>query len=183
MTPGIKGARSHHHAKGRPSRSEQSLRWIAKGTREVEDDTETKAAVWTSIIYYFYIFIWRPSVVHSCSIPVCLMLGHFSYLWHLPEPESFWDWAQEVLSWPTGWMIVPVPERVNRGEEQVCRRKIIQERALPIKRRTRFGPHGRRASLNLDSLFLWPWASSLGLPVAIKQKKTSTALWIAPQSS
>lgn len=55
VTPGIKGARSHHHAKGRLSWSEQSLRWIAKGTREVEDATETKAAVWTSIIYSFYI--------------------------------------------------------------------------------------------------------------------------------
>lgn len=182
VTPGIKGARSHHHAKGRLSWSEQSLRWIAKGTREVEDATETKAAVWTSIIYSFYISFWRPSVVHSSSISVCLMRGHFSYLWHLPEPESFCDWAQEVLSWPTGWMIEPVTKRVNRGEKQVCQRKIIQERALPTKRRKRCGTHGWRASLNLDSLFLWPCASSLGLPVAIKQKKTSTALWIAPQS-
>lgn len=32
-------------------------------------------------------------------------------------------------------MIVPLTEGVNPGEEQIFRRKVIQGRALPIKRK------------------------------------------------
>lgn len=101
---------------------------------------------------------------------------HFICLWHLPELESFWDWAQGCLPWPRGWMIVPLTKGGNPEEEQVCQRKITQDCTLAIKREEWFGAPGSRTNLNLDLLSLWPWVSSLGLPVAIKQEKTFTAL-------
>lgn len=103
------------------------------------------------------------------------------YPWYLPEPEVFWACAPGALAWPTGWVTVPLTDASYRQEE-VCKMKIIQARALPIKRGEWFGTHGLGTSLNLDSHFLWPWASSLNFPVAIKQKRTSTILWRAPQS-
>lgn len=47
---------------------------------------------------------------------------------------------------------MPLTEGVNTAEERVGRRKIIQDRASPIKRGEWFGMPGSRTSLNLDLL-------------------------------
>lgn len=99
-------------------------------------------------------------------------------LWHssgskAPESEHT---GSSLATW---WTAKPLSGKTGRTQSA---RGVSPRRELYQQRRHWLHTHPSRCSQDFDSLFLWPSSSFLGLPVAIKSKKTPTALWITPQS-